>query len=440
MYSSNVSSNHSASASRYLRSRQQFIRGLVGLILVTVIAGCASLAQGCPFCSALAPTLSDDLKDSSVAVMARHESVSVDKDGLRLCRLRVMHVFKGNTKLANTVIEIPEVDVLSDDGVFWLVGYGKGTIMWGKPKATSSKAVAYLRGLTTQSQDQQPPLEYFLPYLQHPDELIAADAYNEFADANFDDICQLKEKLDRNWIIEVVRDPSVPVHRRRLCWTLLSQCGTPADTQLFDELLRLRQVDQKFNPAMDSAIACFISLGGESALSRVERDYLEKLDASYLDVFAAVSAIRVHGTELNVLPRQRLATALGKVLSRAELADLVIADLARWEDWSAIDRVVTLFETATEETHFIKPVVVLYLKTCPLAAADTALAKLRALDPKTVHAAEASMLFYPGLATVPVPPPADEEPSPALDEPTSPRVAEKQSAKGSSGVAEKELR
>jgi hypothetical protein len=440
LYSSNLSNNYSTSASSYFLSRQHFIRALVVLIHVTVIAGCATLAQGCPFCSALAPTLSDDLKDSSVAVMARHESVSVDKDGLRVCRLRVLEVFKGNANLLNSVIELPEVDVLSHDGVFWLVGYGKGSIMWGKPKATSSGAVTYLRGLTAQPRDQQRPLAYFLPYLQHPDELIAADAYNEFADANFKDICQLKEKLDRNWIIDVVRDPSVPVHRRRLCWTLLSQCGTPDDTLLFDELLRLRQADQKFNPAMDSAIACFISLGGESALSRIERDYLEKPDASYLDVFAAVSAIRVHGTDLNVLPRQRLAIALGKILSRAELADLVIADLARWEDWSAIDRVVTLFETATEETHFIKPVVVLYLKACPLAEADTALNRLRALDPQTIRAAEASLLFYPGVATVPVPLPADEEPSQTLAVPKSPRVTEKQSTKNAGDAAKKHLR
>ena len=427
-------------ASRYSRSRHQFFGGLLFLIFVIVIAGFANCAHACPFCSALAPTLSDDLKDSTVAVIARYESGFVDKDGLPVWRLRVTEVFKGSKKLANTVIEIPELEGLPRSGLFWLVGYGQDSILWGEPKSTSASALAYLRALAAEPQGKSRPLENFLPYLQHTDELVAADAYNEFADASFDDIRQLKGKLNRDWIIEAVRDPSVPVHRRRLCWTLLSQCGLQTDISLFDELLRVRKIDQKFNPAMDSAISCLISLGGESALARVEREFLANQDADYLDVFAAVSAIRVHGTELKVLPRPRLATALRKVLRSPELADLVIPDLARWEDWSAIERIVELFETATEETHFIKSVAVLYLKTCPLPAADTALDRLRTLDPKAVGAAEASMMFYPGLATVPVPPPTTEETTPGLTTPASARVAEKPYPIDASGDGKKELR
>ena len=410
------------------------------LFLVAAFVQLTTVAHACPFCSALAPTLNDDLHDSSVAVLARVESVAEDETGLNVLRLRITEVFKGNAKLVNSLIEIPAEDGVAHEGLFWVVGYGEGPILWGNPKSTSKKAVEYLRALASQPEGTSKPLEYFLPYLQHPDELVAADAYNEFADASFEDIRQLKGTLDRDWIIEVVRDPSVSVHRRRLGWTLLSQCGNHADTKLFEELLRVRKLDEKFNPAMDSAISCFISLGGEAALARIERDFLDNPDADYLDVFAAVSAVRVHGTELKLIPRGRLAAALRKVLRRVELADLVIPDLARWEDWSAIEKIVHLFETATEETDFIKSVAVLYLKACPLPTAATALDRLRTLDPETVRAAEASLLFYPGVATIPVPPADDEEPSPALPEPASPRVAEKQSAFDDSNAGKKERR
>ena len=215
-----------------------------------------------------------------------------------------------------------------------------------------------------------------------------------------EDIAALSDKLDRTWVINQLRDVSVPRHHRRLCWTFLSQCGTASDTSLFDESLRSRRIDATFDPGMDAAIACFIALGGEQGLTRIEQDYLANPDAEYLDSFAAISAIRVHGTDLNFLPRDRLAAALRHVLSRPALADLVIADLARWEDWSAMDRVVELFVGATEETRFVKPAAVLYLKNCPLPAAAEALDRLRAIDPKAVQLAESSMMFYPGLATV----------------------------------------
>ena len=231
------------------------------------------------------------------------------------------------------------------------------------------------------------------------------------------------------WVISQLRDVSVPVHRRRLCWTFLSQCGTATDASLFDELLRKRQVDPTFDPGIDAAIACLIALDGERGLSRVERDFLANPDAEYVDTFAAIGAIRVHGTDLKVLPRERLATALRHVLNRPALADLVISDLARWEDWSAIDRVVELFERATEETRFVKPAAVLYLKSCPLPAAAKALEKLRTIDSTAVELAEASMMFNRGLATVPVPPPDEDDSSTETPERGPARVAERPSRK-----------
>jgi hypothetical protein len=369
--------------------------------------------------------MSDDLGASSAAVLACCESVSAETDGFRVYRMRITEVVKGDPKLANSVIEVVSMEEFPRNGTVWLVGYGESPTEWASPTQISTTAVSYLRGLSCLPERGSQRLEYFLGFLRHADEVVAADAYNEFAEATLEDIAALSDKLDRKWVIDQLRDVSVPVHRRRLCWMFLSQCGTAEDASLFDESLRNRQVDATFDPGMDAATACFIALDGERGLARIERDYLANPDAEYLDSFAAISAIRVHGTELNVIPRERLAAALRHMLSQPALADLVIPDLARWKDWSAIDRVVTLFEGATEETRFVKSAAVHYLKTCPLPAAAEALDRLRAIDPEAVRAAEASMEFYSGLATVPVPPPDDDVSSPRLAEPASPRVAER---------------
>ncbi len=388
-------------------------------------------AIACPFCSALAPTISDDLETSSAAVLTTCASVSKDKDGFHVYRMRVVEIIKGGPELAKTIIEVASIDELlngelAEGDLFWHVGFGEDSIQWVFPKPMSCEATAYLRGLSDLPDRGPGRLEYFLRHLRHADDIVATDAYNEFAEATLDDIGALSDRLDREWVISQLRDASVPVHRRRLCWTFLCQCGTAADAGLFDELLRKRENDATFDPGMDAAMGCFISLSGEPALARIERDYLSNPDASYLDTFAAIGAIRVHGTELKVLSRERLAAALRHVLNQPALADLVIPDLARWEDWSAIDRVAELFEEANEETRFVRPVAVLYLKTCPLPAARVSLEKLREIDPKTVESAEASMRFYGRLATVPVPAPDPDKASLGAKESDASEVANTQ--------------
>jgi hypothetical protein len=341
--------------------------------------------------------------------------------------MSVTEVIKGDRELVESVIEVASIDELPSGEMFWHVGYGEEPIEWVFPKPMSRKASEYIRGLGDLPDRGPERLEYFLQHLRHADDAVAADAYNEFADATLEDIAALSSRLDRDWVISQLRDASVPVHRRRLCWTFLSQSGTKQDANLFDEILQKRNRDATFDPGMDAAIGCYLSLAGEPALARVERDYLANPDVSYLDTFAAVGAIRVHGTELSVFPRERLSAALRHVLNQPALADLVISDLARWEDWSAIDRVAMLFQEATEETRFVKPAAVLYLKSCPLPAAAESLEKLRAIDSKTVQAAEASMRFYGGLATVPVPPPDVAAESSISDTTVLPQVAEKSS-------------
>ncbi|WP_145421216.1 hypothetical protein [Planctomycetes bacterium K23_9] len=337
--------------------------------------------------------------------------------------MRITEVVKGDASLNASVVELESAIERSEDAVFWLVGFGKSNVQWAPPTRISAEAVSYLQGLSKVPVKGPRRLEHFLDFLQHSDQFVVADAYNEFAEASSEDIAAIKNKLDRRWVIAQLRDKSAPTHRRRLCWTFLSQCGTAADASLFDEAIRKRDVDPGFEPSMDAAIACFITLGGEQALARIERDYLASPGANYADSYAAINAIRVHGTDLNVMPRARLATALRLVLNRPALADLVIPDLARWKDWSAIDRIVELFELPTQETGVLKPVAVRYLKTCPLPAASKALDRLRTIDPSAVQLAESSMMFHSGLATIPVPPPDDTLPN--TGESNLPSVAEK---------------
>ena len=69
---------------------------------------------------------------------------------------------------------------------------------------------------------------------------------------------------------------------------------------------------------------------------------LTQEQAEYIDVFSAIAALRFHGTEGDKVSRQRIVAALRHVLDRPKMADMVIPDLARWEDWSVLDRLVVI--------------------------------------------------------------------------------------------------
>jgi len=86
------------------------------------------------------------------------------------------------------------------------------------------------------------------------------------------------------------------------------------------------------------------------------------------------------------------------LLNEPKLADLVIADLARWQDWSVIAKLTAIYVDATPENIFVREPIVNYMKACPLPAAASALVKLREIDPEAVRRA-ATLAGLAGLTT-----------------------------------------
>jgi hypothetical protein len=124
----------------------------------------------------------------------------------------------------------------------------------------------------------------------------------------------------------------------------------------------------------------------------VEELFLANKDAEYTDTYATIMALRFHGTEEKVIPRPRLLQGLRMMLDRPQLADLVIPDLARWEDWSVMDKLVELFKNSNDESSWVRVPVINYLRACPLPAAKVKLDELARLDPESIKRANS---FFP---------------------------------------------
>jgi hypothetical protein len=122
----------------------------------------------------------------------------------------------------------------------------------------------------------------------------------------------------------------------------------------------------------------------------------------FAETYAAVMALRFLGEESDLVPRERVLASLRLLLEEPKLADLVIADLARWQDWSVVDRLVAIFKDAQADNIFVREPIVNYLRACPLPAAAAAVAELETIDPEACRRAAT----LAGLAAAIAPPPA----------------------------------
>jgi hypothetical protein len=127
----------------------------------------------------------------------------------------------------------------------------------------------------------------------------------------------------------------------------------------------------------------------------IEERFLANKDADYSDIYSAIMALRFHGEQETIIPRERLLAGLRPVLERPDLADLVIPDFARWEDWSVMERLVKMFKQSDEKSSWVRVPVVNYLTACPLPEAKEHLAELEKID---------SQAFRRAQAFTPVPP------------------------------------
>ena len=241
---------------------------------------------------------------------------------------------------------------------------------------------------------------------------MATDSYDEFAKAPYKEVSELKDRMQHDKLLAWIEDPETTPSHRRLYLTMLGACGKPSDLPILEAMMK--SDDRRVKTALDATVACYINLKGAEALPLVEDLFLKNEKSEWVDTYAAIMALRFHGQETNVVPRARLAASFRLMLERPQLADLVIPDLARWQDWSAMEKVVALFKDAKEDTLWVRVPVINYLRHCPDPKAKQYVEELRAIDPARVKQAEQ---FVPFVAATAAP---DATPDPAATAPAPP--------------------
>lgn len=398
------------------------------LLAVVVVTAFGASVEACPFCSAVSQTLTEQIEGVDVAVLAElidlppkledgpetpifEEAIEASKG-----TFRIEKIFSGEDELG----DIKEIRALylsekQPGEKFLIMGRKQPEIEWGAPIWLSERAQEYLGKvvqLPSGKENAHERLAFFEDYLQDEESLLRADAFDEFARADYDVLKKIKDRLNRPRLLEWIKNPEVTRSHRRLYFTMLGVCGSDEDAKLLEAMLR--SGEESDWQALDALVACYLTLSGEQGLPLVEELFLKKADLEYVPLFAVTMALRFHGEQADVIPRERIVQAMRHVLDRQDLADLVISDLARWKDWESMDRLAKLFHDVDEDTFFIRMAVVKYMRVCPLPGAKEHMAEFNRVDPKVVKRAT---MAWPGLKPVPSKPvPAESEQEPATSD------------------------
>ena len=362
---------------------------IVAGLLVFSATGWYLLA--CPFCSAINLTFAEQIKSNDIVVIAKLMEIpeAVDDPDVEIPKsiFEVTDVVKGNDSVrAGMTFRSLLVGRYPIGDKFLVMGVDPPRVAWSTPMRASDRVVTYLQSLGKLPESGPKRLEFFQDYFEDEESVLAFDAYDEFAAAPFEDIEALKEKLNREQILAWIKDPETVTNRRRLYFVLLSVCGQKEDVELLETFIK--SGDRKKQAGLDSLISCYLSLKGEAGLPLIVDTFLKDKGVEYVDTLAAVTALRFHGTEVDYVPRPKIVAAVRNLLDRPNIADMIIPDLANWEDWSVMERLVKMFKDADEDTSWVRVPIASYLRACPKPEADNYIAELQKLDPDSVKRAD----------------------------------------------------
>lgn len=406
------------------RINAAFAGVFAALLLVGIPAG---IIQACPFCSAPSLTLSEQFVQSDAVVLVKWVSGEPRKEGdsAGSTTYEIVEVAKsGRTPLKpGDQISLVRYRAAQAGDLFLLMGSENETIEWASPEEVTESSYAYIKGLPDPKKPTTQRLKYFLKFLEDQDLLVSNDAYAEFANAPYADIALLAEEYPREKLRQWVSDESTQVTRLGLYGLLLGLCGNEDDARMMAGKISGGQTDD-FRLGIDGVMSGYLLITGADGLELLDRTKLKPrylLDADgkpvldeqgkkkpvpFSETYAAMQALRFMWTYSDGrIPKPRLRQSMRILLDRPELADLVIADLARWKDWDVQDELIKLYDAEGYDIPSIKRAIVRYYFYCakdipegqedlPAYAvkAKGYLEDLEERDPKTVREAKRFLL------------------------------------------------
>ncbi|MEX0818495.1 MAG: hypothetical protein WD070_02845, partial [Pirellulaceae bacterium] len=189
------------------------LSSLLSITLVSVAN--VSTSEACPFCAAVSQTFTEEIDSMDAVVigeLVKLPKKSDEKDEVASretpkATFQIVQIIKGGKLLLDTTtIET----IYFGDGQlgkpFLIMGVDPPKIMWSTPLQLTDRARKYIPELLALPKEGVARLEFFQKHLEDDDEMLARDAYDEFAKAPYETVIALKPKMDHEQLVEWIQD------------------------------------------------------------------------------------------------------------------------------------------------------------------------------------------------------------------------------------------
>lgn len=376
------------------------------LVLAIALGLVAGSISACPFCSAPSLTLCEQLNMADGAVLVEWEDGKpADRDKgfagtTRYSILKVVHDSTDTLKVGGK-INLDRYRAAKVGDMFLLLGSKTTELEWGSPLEVTETSFNYITQAPSKEAPAKQRLTYFLKFLEFSDTIVADDAYGEFANAQYKDIVAVKGEFPREKLRQWLDNPQTSPSRLGLYGLMLGLCGTDEDAKYLER--RLLEPVEGFRLGIDGMMGGYLLLAKDSGLTVLEDAKLKNKSVPFSETYATMQALRFmwqYGD--GGIGKDRLRQSMRILLDRPELADLVVVDLARWQDWSVADRLMELYGATGYDIPSTKRAIVRFFLTAEsekakdpkepepqhVAVAKKHLKTLREKDPETVKQAE----------------------------------------------------
>lgn len=322
-------------------------------------------ALACPFCGPPQTRLSERLSKNDVTVIAEFVESTPGKNGFGgNTRFRTVERLRGPegklTFLKGDAITLPrELNGVRGQRCL-LFGRKEDEVTWESPVPLSDEAERYLRKSPAADDPVEKRLEYFLEHLESKDAVVAMDSMAEFAVVPLSDVAAIAAKLPREKLRTWLSDKQTVPHRLGLYGMMLGLCGTTEDAELLQSMIETPK--SEFPLGLDGITFGYLLLTKSEGLNVIDRSKLQPMTTKSEVVSSIMAALRVMWTDGGErIPRERLRQSMRLCLNRPETAERAIADLARWEDWSLQDRLMSLYGAKDFDDSHTRKAIVSYL-------------------------------------------------------------------------------
>jgi hypothetical protein len=378
-------------------------KGLCGLLATGLMLTAATAALACPFCTPLQTLATQVAQADSVCLVRLVAGKPATDQHVGSSTYEVLQILKTPPGIVTKGdrIKVPQFRPGKAGDLFLMMGAKpsqESNIQWNSPTEASELAFSYVAQAPPPDVPIQKRLNYFVRFLEAPDQLVANDAYGELANAPYKDIAAVASLLPRDKIRGWLTDPKTPLTRLGVYGMLLGLCGNDDDAKLL--AAKIAPSSEQFRLGLDGMISGYLLLTGSAGLDKID-DWKFKVHdgkkVAFSETNAAMMAVRFMWEYTGGrISNERLHQSMRLLLDQPELADLAITDLSRWKDWCIQGRLMSLYGKGDYNRRSIKRSIICYMAASADSKEDAEsaargkkyLEELRKKDPRTVREAQ----------------------------------------------------